>query len=161
MSFQLHSALRAPPHLDARLQSPRCTITPRGHTHLTFAATEDIASLLRFFLLDTAVPMLKWTRPRRENADHSTDWSARETRRREKKNSRKKRQHKSRCYPASHDFNELILVISSFRLHEKMKVPGRCCRLGAAAQLEDGGSVWSAALSSSNCSFHEREETGP
>lgn len=44
-----------------------------GHTHLTLAATEDIASLLRFFLLDTAVPMLKWTRSRRENADHSTD----------------------------------------------------------------------------------------
>lgn len=36
------------------------------HTHLTFAATEDIASLLRFFLLDTAVPMLKWKRPRRD-----------------------------------------------------------------------------------------------
>ncbi|KAK5909247.1 hypothetical protein CesoFtcFv8_003195 [Champsocephalus esox] len=44
-----------------------------GLTHLTFVATEDIASLLRFFLLDTAVPMLKWKRPRRENAEHSAD----------------------------------------------------------------------------------------
>lgn len=49
-------------------------------THLTFAATEDIASLLIFFLLDTAVPMLKWKRPRGEKAHHSTDWSAREAR---------------------------------------------------------------------------------
>ena len=31
-------------------------------THLTFAATEDIASFLKFFLLDTAVPMLAWRR---------------------------------------------------------------------------------------------------
>lgn len=46
---------------------------PDGATHRTLAATDDIASLLRFFLLDTAVPMLKGKRPRRENADHSTD----------------------------------------------------------------------------------------
>lgn len=44
-----------------------------GHTHLTFAATEDIASLLKFFLFDTAVPMLKWKQPRSVNADHSTE----------------------------------------------------------------------------------------
>lgn len=39
-----------------------------GVTHLTFAATEDIASFLKFFLLDTAVPMLTWKRRRRENS---------------------------------------------------------------------------------------------
>lgn len=39
-----------------------------GGTHLTFAATEDIASFLRFFLLDTAVPMLTWKRRRQENS---------------------------------------------------------------------------------------------
>lgn len=51
------------------------------NTHLTFAATEDIASLLAFFFLDTAVPMLKWKRPRGEKADHSTDWSSRTSKR--------------------------------------------------------------------------------
>lgn len=39
-----------------------------GVTHLTFAATDDIASFLRFFLLDTAVPMLAWKRRRRGNS---------------------------------------------------------------------------------------------
>ncbi len=31
-----------------------------AETHLTFAATEEIASFLKFFFLDTAVPMLQW-----------------------------------------------------------------------------------------------------
>lgn len=56
---------------------PRPPRTPDGATHRTLAATDDMASLLRFFLLDTAVPMLKGKRPRRENADHSTDWNTR------------------------------------------------------------------------------------
>lgn len=39
-----------------------------GITYLTFAATEDIASFLRFFLLDTAVPILKWKQRWRGNS---------------------------------------------------------------------------------------------
>ena len=64
--------------------STRPPRTPDEATHRTLAATDDMASLLRFFLLDTAVPMLKGKRLRREHADHSTDWLARETREVEK-----------------------------------------------------------------------------
>lgn len=82
------------------------------NTHRTFAATEDIASLLRFFLLDTAVPMLKWTRPRRENADHSTDWSAREP------NERGKTHHagnkKKHSYPTRGHYNYFIFIIMMY-----------------------------------------------
>lgn len=40
----------------------------QNDTHLTLAATEEIASFLRFFLLDTAVPMLAWKRRLQENS---------------------------------------------------------------------------------------------
>jgi len=40
----------------------------KAGTHLTLAATEEIASFLRFFLLDTAVPMLAWKQRLQENS---------------------------------------------------------------------------------------------
>ncbi len=42
-----------------------------AETHLTFAATEEIASFLKFFFLDTAVPMLQWNHQCVKSA-HST-----------------------------------------------------------------------------------------
>lgn len=44
----------------------------RWATHLTFAATDEIASFFRFFLLDTAVPMLAWKQRWRENGSFQT-----------------------------------------------------------------------------------------
>lgn len=68
-----------------RLQTPLQTcIHPSIHTtHRTLAATEEIASLLRFFLLDTAVPMLMWTRATSEH--HATAVLRRKTPGRKKK----------------------------------------------------------------------------
>jgi len=40
----------------------------KAGTYLTLAATEEIASFLRFFLLDTAVPMLAWKQRLQENS---------------------------------------------------------------------------------------------
>lgn len=45
------------------LHETRCSracVDAAAETHLTFAATEEIASFLKFFFLDTAVPMLQW-----------------------------------------------------------------------------------------------------
>lgn len=39
----------------------------KARAHLTFAATDEIASFLRFLLLDTAVPMLAWKQRRSES----------------------------------------------------------------------------------------------
>lgn len=57
----------------SRLDQQACRdVRAPGVTHLTFAATDDIASFLRFFLLDTAVPMLTWKRRRRRNSSFQT-----------------------------------------------------------------------------------------
>lgn len=46
-------------HLHETRSSRACAATAAAaETHLTFAATEEIASFLKFFFLDTAVPML-------------------------------------------------------------------------------------------------------
>ena len=55
------------PRLLCNKQGSSC----RPVTHLTFAATEDIASFLRFFLLDAAVPML--LRRRREDGSFQSE----------------------------------------------------------------------------------------
>lgn len=39
----------------------------KAGAHLTFAATDEMASFLRFLLLDTAVPMLAWKQRRSES----------------------------------------------------------------------------------------------
>lgn len=45
----------------------------KAGAHLTFAATDEIASFLRFLLLDTAVPMLAWKQRRSENGSFQND----------------------------------------------------------------------------------------
>lgn len=49
------------------MQNPK-RVQIKADTHLTLAATEEIASFLRFFLLDTAVPMLAWKQRLQENS---------------------------------------------------------------------------------------------
>lgn len=48
----------------------------KAGAHLTFAATDEIASFLRFLLLDTAVPMLAWRQRRLESGSFQNDHDA-------------------------------------------------------------------------------------
>ncbi|MCI4386879.1 hypothetical protein PGIGA_G00067890 [Pangasianodon gigas] len=48
----------------------------KAGAHLTFAATDEIASFLRFLLLDTAVPMLAWKQRRSESGSFQNDHDA-------------------------------------------------------------------------------------
>ncbi len=72
----------------------------KADTHLTLAATEEIASFLRFFLLDTAVPMLAWKQRLQEN---STFQMSKHWRKRVKR-----------------WWNGVVLGCGSFRVHMKV-----------------------------------------
>lgn len=119
----------------------------RGRTHLTFAATEEIASLLRFFLLDTAVPMLKWKQPRGENADHSTDWSARDA---DKRESRVETAKWKASVHTTHDLNYLMFISAAclgWQSWTLLRSCGLCVkRSSAAGRCRECGPLRSALL---------------